>query len=95
MKMLFFYNCFIKNINYIDIVYRDVLLKDKGNKLLIEFDLNTSPDSPIKYISIGVTCLNSYSDIDCRQAPQGGIGDKVGLESDAAVIAIVSILASG
>ena len=95
MKLLFFNNCLTKNINYIDIAYKDVLLKDKGNKLLIEFDLNTSPDSPIKYISIGVTCLNSYSDIDWRRAPQGGIGDKVGLESDAAVIAMVNIFASG
>lgn len=37
--MVFFNNCSIKNINYIDIAYKDVLLKDKGNKLLMELDL--------------------------------------------------------
>ena len=71
--------------------YSEVLLKDKGNKLFIELDLYTSPVSPIKYISIGASCLNSYSAIDCRQEPQGGIGVRVGLLSDAAEIAIVTI----
>ena len=49
----------------------------------------------MKYISIGVSCLNSYSAIDCLHAPHGGIGDKVGLVSDAAVIASFTIFAFG
>ena len=31
-------------------------------------------------------CLNSYSDIDCLQAPHGGIGDFVSFVSEAADI---------
>ena len=93
MKMLIFATTTIKNIKYNVLVYNDVLSNDRGNKLLMEFDLYISPDSPMKQISIGVSCLNSYSAIDCRHAPHGGIGDKVGLESDAAVIANFTILA--
>ena len=37
--MLFFNNCLFLNINYIDIVYNDVLSNESGNKLLIELDL--------------------------------------------------------
>lgn len=37
--MLFFNICLIKNINYIVLAYNDFLLKESGNKLLIEFDL--------------------------------------------------------
>ena len=43
-----FNNGLLKNINYIDIGYKEFLLNDNGNKLLIEFDLYISPDSPIK-----------------------------------------------
>ena len=44
---------------------------------------------------MGVFCLNSYSEIDCRQPPQGGIGVRVGFVSEAAEIAIFTIRASG
>jgi hypothetical protein len=44
---------------------------------------------------MGVFCLISYSAIDWRQDPHGGIGALVWLVSEAAVIAIFKILASG
>jgi hypothetical protein len=50
-----------------------------------------SPVSPMKYISIGVSCRVSYSAIDCLQEPHGGIGYCF-IESEAAVIAILKFL---
>jgi len=61
----------------------------------MDADLATLPDAPIKIISMGVFCLNSYSMMDCLQAPQGGIGTTV-LSLDAvAEIANFNICVSG
>jgi hypothetical protein len=45
-----------------------------------------SPVSPMKYISIGVSCRVSYSAIDCLQEPHGGIGAIVLLSRGIAIL---------
>ena len=66
-------------VNFLRKRYRTDLSKTNGNKFAKESDFITFPDSPIKYITIGLSCFTSYSEIACLQAPQGGIGFVVGV----------------
>ena len=55
-------------------LYRYELSKIKGNRSDIELDFTTLPFSPMKNISMGCSCLTSYSAIACLQEPHGGVG---------------------